>query len=179
MLVLIGAALIAMGLVGTATASAANIEPKLTATKATFHIPANSPTSVTWTLSLYEIHQNGSQTQEGKISGTSGVLTLRVPQTSSCYFQVDVQRGTTWYSGFKQTVAFCGGASVSSTTTSSTTSTTMSTTTTTKAKSTTTTTKTKTKGGSGGKKGSGSSGAKTGSNSGGSSSFLARDTKRP
>jgi hypothetical protein len=83
--------------------------PTISATEATFTVPAGTPHS--WVLRLWTMPQ--PSTLEGQVFGTSGTLTLNVPLTSTCEFQVDVKVapvGTTnpndftWYSGIVATV---------------------------------------------------------------------------
>jgi hypothetical protein len=96
-----------------ALAATGNVEPVLTATRATFTIKASNPPNRVWELSLWEI-STGPQKLLGEDTGTSGVLLVHVPATAGCQFQVDVARNGVFYSGFKRFVAFCGGVSVSS-----------------------------------------------------------------
>lgn len=172
-LVISGVALIATGVFASVALAGTVEQPVLTATRATFQIKSGNPSNRVWELSLWEM--GNPQKYLGSASGTSGLLLVRVPATTTCYFQVDVSRNGVFYSGFKKTVAFCGGVSVSST--SSTASTSGSTTTstipvstvpvsstpTTSHGSTSTTAKVKvhpaTKGGSGGGGSSGTSGS--------------------
>jgi hypothetical protein len=116
-LVVSGVALIATGLFATVALASTVQQPTLTATRATFEIKASNPSTVTWELSLWEM--TNPQKYLGSDKGTSGLLMVRVPATSSCYFQVDVTRNGVFYSGFRRTIAFCGGVSVSSTSSSS------------------------------------------------------------
>jgi hypothetical protein len=97
---------IAAVLSASAFASTANHPPTITATKATFTIPAGGTS--TWALRLWS---NG--TMEGAAHGTSGELTVAVPVTSSCKFQADVSvtpagGKSTYYSGTIVTVPDCG-----------------------------------------------------------------------
>jgi hypothetical protein len=82
--------------------------PTLSPTQAAFVIPA-SP-SGEWTLKLWTLPK--PSTLVGKTSGTSGTLTLPVPQTASCQFQVDVRLSvggvSKFYSGLIATVPGCG-----------------------------------------------------------------------
>jgi hypothetical protein len=116
-LVVLGVGLLATGLFAQA-ASASNQEPTLTATRATFQIKGANPSQKVWDLTLWEL--GTPQKLLGSDKGTSGLLVVKVPSVSSCSFQVDVTRNGVWYSGFQRQVAFCGGVSVSSTSTSST-----------------------------------------------------------
>ena len=89
-----------------------HVKPTLTATRAAFTIPTGP--SGQWTLKLWTLPV--PTTQVGQTSGTSGsgTLTLPVPQTASCEFQVDVRFEATgattssWYSGLIATVPGCG-----------------------------------------------------------------------
>lgn len=141
LLVVAGLAMLLTGLFAN-VASASVTQPTLNSSKATFAIKAGS--SATWRLSLWEILSSGTQKLVGRDSGTSGMLVVKVPQTSNCYFQVDVMRDTKYYAGFKKAVPFCGGTSVSGSTTTTTTHTTPTTT-----KTPPTTSKPKTSGGGG------------------------------
>ena len=109
--------LAATGLVvGTVLSSAgiasANVKPTITATQASFTIPS-SPTGV-WQLGLTTYPP--PVTHLGKVQGTSGTLTLPVPHTATCSFQVDVKvevTGTStfvMYSSAKAVVPGCGGS---------------------------------------------------------------------
>jgi len=157
LLVVLGAVLVGLGLFADqAGAAQVRQQPRLTSVRATFAIKAGNPATVTWQLSLWEITTKG-QKRAGTDSGTSGTLMVKVPATSSCDFQVDVTKNGTFYSGYKKVVAFCGGVSVSGTT-----STTVAPTTTT-TKTTPTTTKPKTGGGGGTTPTTTSPGTKSGS----------------
>jgi hypothetical protein len=116
LLVVVGVGLLATGIFAQAALAAGVQEPTLTATRATFHIKAGNPATRVWQLSLWEM--GSPQKLVGEVSGTSGILVVDVPSTSSCFFQVDVNRNSVFYSGFRRTVAFCGGVSVSSSSTS-------------------------------------------------------------
>ena len=87
-----------------------HVKPTITATQASFTIPS-SPTGV-WQLGLTTYPP--PVTHLGKVRGTSGTLTLPVPQTATCSFQVDVKvevTGTStfvMYSSIKAVVPGCG-----------------------------------------------------------------------
>lgn len=83
-----GSVLVSTGLASAGAASAAaHVRPVITATQVTFTIPS-SPTGL-WRMSLHT--KNGMPNQLlGRTFGTSGTLTLPVPQTATCDFQVDV-----------------------------------------------------------------------------------------
>jgi len=89
-----------------------HVKPTITATQATFTIPS-SPTGV-WQLGLTTYPP--PVTHLGKVRGTSGTLTLPVPRTATCSFQVDVKvevTGTStfvMYSSIKAVVPGCGGS---------------------------------------------------------------------
>ena len=95
---------------GAASAST-HVKPVITATQATFSIPA-SPAGV-WQMALNTHFTPPSQVL-GVTRGTSGTLSLPVPQTPTCQFQVDVTvrpTGTShfrFYSGIIATVPGCG-----------------------------------------------------------------------
>ena len=88
-----------------------HVRPTITATQATFAIPS-SPTGV-WQMTLNTKNSTPNQ-RLGKTTGTSGTLTLPVPQTATCDFQVDVKvqkNGTGlfhFYSGVVAVVPGCG-----------------------------------------------------------------------
>ena len=95
--------LAAAGLVAGSVLSSAGIasagthvKPTITATQASFTIPS-SPTGV-WQLGLTTYPP--PVTHLGKVRGTSGTLTLPVPQTATCSFQVDVKVEVTGTSTF-------------------------------------------------------------------------------
>jgi len=94
----------------TAAHASGNVKPTLTATQAAFAIPPTS--NGVWTLKLWTMP--GSTTLMGETSGTSGTLTLPVPQTRNCEFQVDVRFARVgspvsfFYSGLIATVPGCG-----------------------------------------------------------------------
>jgi hypothetical protein len=99
-----------LGSAGIASAGT-HVKPTITATQASFTIPS-SPTGV-WQLGLTTYPP--PVTHLGKVRGTSGTLTLPVPSTATCSFQVDVKvevTGTTtfvMYSSIKAVVPGCGG----------------------------------------------------------------------
>ena len=96
---------------GTASAGT-HVKPVITATQVTFTIPS-TPTGV-WQLGLTTYPP--PVTHLGKVQGTSGTLTLPVPKTATCSFQVDVKvevTGTStfvMYSSIKAVVPGCGGS---------------------------------------------------------------------
>jgi hypothetical protein len=150
LLVVLGAVLLGLGLFADqAGASSTKQQPRITSTRATFAIPTNSPSTVTWELSLWEFQTKG-QKFVGEDSGSSGNLFVKVPSTSTCYFQLDVTKNGKFYSGFRKVIPFCGGNSVSGTTSTTVApTTTTSRTTPTTSKTTPTTSKPKTSGGGG------------------------------
>ena len=89
-----------------------HVKPVITATEVTFTIPS-TPTGV-WQLGLTTYPP--PVTHLGKVQGTSGTLTLPVPQTATCSFQADVKvevTGTStfvMYSSAKAVVPGCGPA---------------------------------------------------------------------
>jgi hypothetical protein len=95
---------------GVASA-AAHVKPVITATEATFTIPA-SP-SGTWRLALVTKDTPPNHLL-GVATGTSGTLSVTLPQTVSCKFQADVTVRPTgaahfrFYSGLIATVPGCG-----------------------------------------------------------------------
>jgi hypothetical protein len=101
-----------------------NVLPTLTAGAASFVIP--SQPSGQWVLKLWTMPKPTQQV--GKTTGTSGTLTLSVPATSTCEFQVDVRYAPpdsqhfAFYSGLIATVPSCGDSSTTSTTSTTTTS---------------------------------------------------------
>jgi len=101
-----------MSMTGEASATLLHVKPIITATEATFTIPS-SPTGV-WQLGLTTYPP--PVTHLGKVQGTSGTLTLPVPRTATCSFQVDVKvevTGTStfvMYSSIKAVVPGCGGS---------------------------------------------------------------------
>jgi hypothetical protein len=96
---------------GVASAAGTHVKPTITATQASFTIPS-SPTGV-WQLGLTTYPP--PVTHLGRVQGTSGTLTLPVPHTDTCSFQVDVkfQAGGVgpfvMYSSIKAVVPGCGG----------------------------------------------------------------------
>jgi hypothetical protein len=104
-------ALIASSATASSASVATHVRPTITATQASFTIPA-APAGV-WLLRLWTLPAPPT-TLVGQVEGTSGTLTLPVPQTASCEFQADVRYaapGTTtftWYSGLIATVPGCG-----------------------------------------------------------------------
>jgi hypothetical protein len=106
------AAVVVVGSVlGTASvALAAKEQPTITATQVTFAIPA-SPTGV-WRMTL-TTYPPPPQVL-GRTTGTSGTLTITVPQSSTCSFQADVSvqvNGTgpfVRYNSAKAVVPGCG-----------------------------------------------------------------------
>lgn len=100
-----------LGLAPTVASSATNhVKPTLSATQARFTIPAGS--SGRWIMDLWT-HPAPAELV-GRTAGSSGNLTLPVPQTSTCDFQVDVRHApagttkSTFYSGLVATVPGCG-----------------------------------------------------------------------
>jgi len=166
--VIVGLGLLATGVFAQAAMASGVEQPTLTSTRATFDIKAGNPSSRVWVLSVWEM--TSPQKLVGESTGTSGLLVVTIPQTTSCFFQVDVNRNGAFYSGFRRTVAFCGGVSVSSTTSPPTTSAATTSPPTTSSPSTTKITavkKPKTSGGSGGSTTTTTKPASTGSGSGG------------
>jgi len=104
----VGSVLSSAGMASAGT----HVKPTITATQASFTIPS-SPTGV-WQLGLTTYPP--PVTHLGKVRGTSGTLTLPVPHTATCSFQVDVKvevTGTTtfvMYSSIKAVVPGCGGS---------------------------------------------------------------------
>jgi hypothetical protein len=86
---LLASALVVGSVIGSAGIASAgtHVKPTITATQASFTIPS-APTGV-WQLSLYTKHSTPNQTL-GRTTGTSGTLSLPVPQTATCDFQADV-----------------------------------------------------------------------------------------
>jgi hypothetical protein len=72
---------------GTASAGT-RVPPVITATQVTFTIPSQ-PAGV-WELNLFTKHSTPNQ-HLGSTTGTSGTLSLPVPQTPTCDFQADVR----------------------------------------------------------------------------------------
>ena len=104
--VLMSAAVASAGIAPAGT----HAKPVITATKVTFAIPA-SPAGV-WRLVLTSYPPPVQRL--GRVLGTSGTLTLPVPQTSACSFQADVKVQTggagkfVMYSTAKAVVPGCG-----------------------------------------------------------------------
>ena len=98
-----------MSTAGIASAGT-HVKPVLTATQASFTIPS-TPTGV-WRLTLTTWPPPDQRL--GQTSGTSGTLTLPVPQTDNCQIQADVavQVGGVgpfvFYSGTKHVLPGCG-----------------------------------------------------------------------
>ncbi|MBO0730716.1 MAG: hypothetical protein J2P57_15775 [Acidimicrobiaceae bacterium] len=100
-----------LGVAQTVASAATNhVKPTLTATQASFAIPARS--SGTWIMNLWT--HPAPALLVGRTTGTSGTLTIPVPQTPTCDFQVDVRHApagstkSTFYSGLIATVPGCG-----------------------------------------------------------------------
>jgi hypothetical protein len=89
-----------------------HVKPVITATEVTFTIPS-TPSGV-WQLGLTTYPP--PVTHLGKVTGTSGTLTLPVPKTATCSFQADVKVQVggvgdfVMYSSAKAVVPGCGGA---------------------------------------------------------------------
>lgn len=121
-LVLLAAAavLVAGSVLGAAAVASAgtHAKPVITATQVSFTIPS-SPAGV-WELVLTTYPP--PVTHLGKVQGTSGTLTLPVPQTATCSFQADAKvevAGTSafvQYSSAKAVVPGCGAPCPTSTT---------------------------------------------------------------
>jgi hypothetical protein len=94
-----------------AASAGTHARPVITATQVTFTIPS-SPTGL-WKLSL-ETKNSVPNQALGVTKGTSGTLSLPVPQTLTCDFQADVQVKAggvgkyKFYSGIVATVPGCG-----------------------------------------------------------------------
>jgi hypothetical protein len=94
----------------SASAPSSNVKPTLTATQATFTIPPSA--TGTFIMNLWTLPKPTMKV--GHTEGASGTLTLPVPQTASCEFQVDVRVIRTgghlsnFYSGLIATVPGCG-----------------------------------------------------------------------
>lgn len=90
--------------------SPSDVKPTLTATEAAFAVPS-SPAG-TYILKLWTLPAPSQLV--GLTQGTSGTLTLPVPQTANCEFQVDVRyeapnsQTSSFYSGLIATVPGCG-----------------------------------------------------------------------
>ena len=92
-----------------------HVKPVLTATQVTFTIPS-TPTGL-WKLSL-ETKNSVPNQALGVTKGTSGTLSLPVPQTPTCDFQADVQvkiGGVGKYQFYSGTVAVVPGCGQSGT----------------------------------------------------------------
>lgn len=108
----LAAVLVAGSVLGSAGVASAgtNVKPVITATQVSFAIPA-SPTGV-WRLVLTSYPPPVQRL--GETFGTSGTLTLPVPQTSTCSFQADVKvqiggvGNFVMYSSVKAVVPGCG-----------------------------------------------------------------------
>jgi hypothetical protein len=143
-LLFVGALLLTSGLIAEA-AAASNPTPWLSSQRAKFTIPADNPPTMKWTLNLWQIASGGHQTLVGTDTATSGTLSIAVPKTSTCHFQVDLYRGVHYYSGYQKYITSCGTSSTTSSSSSSTSSSPPTT-----SKPTPTTSKPKTSGGTGG-----------------------------
>src|SRR5215472_5374055 len=103
----VGSVLASAGVASAGT----HVPPQITATQATFTIPS-TPTGV-WRMSLNTKNSTPNQLL-GRTFGTSGTLTLPVPQTATCDFQVDVKVQINgvgpfrFYSGVIAVVPGCG-----------------------------------------------------------------------
>jgi hypothetical protein len=100
-------------LVCSASATAIPVKPTISTSAASFNIPSGP--SQAWVIRLWSLPQ--PSTLEGQTFGTSGTISVKVPATQNCSFQVDVKvapAGTTnpnlfkWYSGLTATVPGCG-----------------------------------------------------------------------
>jgi hypothetical protein len=110
----VAATLVLPGSLGSpASAAATRVKPTITTTEASFAIPAGSQQA--WLIRLWTLPK--PSTLEGHAIGSSGTISVPVPTTSNCEFQVDVLVGPagatkgaqfTWYSGLVATVAGCG-----------------------------------------------------------------------
>ena len=90
----------------TSALASSNTLPTITSTRSTFKVPAGK--TVTWTLRLWS-HGRA----EGSDTGTSGVLTVAVPDLPGCTFQADVTEAAVggkpqYYSGVRATMTSCG-----------------------------------------------------------------------
>jgi hypothetical protein len=109
---LLASALVVGSVISSAGIASAgtHVKPTITATQASFTIPS-APTGV-WQLTLTTFP--APYQRLGRTSGTSGTLTLPVPQTPTCQIQADVkvQVGGTgpfvFYSGTQKVVPGCG-----------------------------------------------------------------------
>jgi hypothetical protein len=100
-------------LASPASAAAPHPKPTLTTTEASFTIPSGPAQA--WMIRLWTLP--APSTLEGQAIGSSGTISVKVPATKTCDFQVDVlvaPAGTTsgkdfkWYSGLTATVQGCG-----------------------------------------------------------------------
>jgi hypothetical protein len=87
----------------------------ITQTEATFQIPEHSGASI-FTLNLWN-----SGTLVGTSSGTSGTLTVSVPNIAGCAFQADVRQDGRYLMGKRATFTSCGPVPSTTTSTSTTT----------------------------------------------------------
>ena len=118
-MVVAGAAMLAVGIAAQAASASPPREPHLTRHAVTFTIPAKSTSTKEWTLSLWSLGLGRSKLV-GRDSGTSGTLRVTVPKVTGCDFQVDVKEVDTWYSGFRRSFEQCGSTSPTSSSTSTT-----------------------------------------------------------
>ena len=109
----IAASWVVPALATAASATSTPVKPTITTTTASFTIPAGTPQA--WVIRLWSLPQPSAL--EGQTFGTSGTISVNVPATQNCEFQVDVKvapAGTTnpnlfkWYSGLTATVPDCG-----------------------------------------------------------------------
>lgn len=100
-------------LASPASAASTHPKPTITATEASFTIPSGPAQA--WLIRLWTLPT--PSTLEGQTFGSSGTISVNVPGTTNCEFQVDVlvaAPGTTkpadfkWYSGTIATVPGCG-----------------------------------------------------------------------
>ena len=107
----LASALVAGSVLASTGVASAQVLPVITATQVTFTIPS-SPVGV-WQMTLNTKNQTPNE-RLGRTTGTSGTLTLPVPHTATCDFQVDVkvQKGGVgifhFYSGVVAVVPGCG-----------------------------------------------------------------------
>jgi hypothetical protein len=108
-------------LVSPASAASVHPKPTITTSEASFVIPKGAAQA--WLIRLWTLPT--PSTLEGQTFGTSGTISVKVPATTSCDFQVDVLSappGTTkpadfkWYSGTTAIVTGCGAPHCGSTT---------------------------------------------------------------
>ncbi len=111
---------IGVGILGCGTAAFAGAgghRPRCqNSTEATFVVGNNSGSNTTWTLNLWS-----KGTRVGSVSGTSGTLTVAVPDKASCTLQADVLRNGKWFGGNDGTFSPCGHTAATTTTTTTTT----------------------------------------------------------